>query len=128
MSDVFINVTCPECENQETHSYIGAGRNKAICSKCSTSFDFLFVTIRSKRSRGNKQQRTRAFDIRVILQNKDEDFIQFERDEYDDIELRSKDSVVFIYLDDKIRIVSNVTIGLYTVLKKKKFFDKLGLW
>jgi len=124
--DNTLNVICPKCEHQESYLCKNVKNNLAHCSQCSTSFHFLYAIIRAKKSRGNKQLRTRIFDIRIILSNGEEDFIQFERDEYDDIELRSKDIVVFIYQNDKLRIINNVTINLYTVLKEKSFWEQLG--
>jgi len=126
-----VNVICPKCENQESQLYAGAKKIKAVCSRCSTAFEFLYATIRSKKSRGNKQQGTRFFDIRIILRNKDEDFIQFETEggydgSYDDFELRSKDLVVFVYLDNKLYIIQNQTINQYKKLEYPSFLDVLG--
>ncbi|MGB2517619.1 hypothetical protein OLL83_000389 [Shewanella algae] len=113
-----VNVVCPKCEKQEVHSYVGVEVNSVRCRKCSTQFTYLFAKIRAKRSRGNRKENNREFDIRVYLNDGSEKFFQFQKTGWDDIELRANDLVVFVFLNDNIRIVQNIGIGSYTMISK----------
>ncbi len=115
---VNVNVVCPKCEKQEVHSYVGPELDSVTCSKCSTQFTYLFAKTRAKRSRGNKKENTREFDIRVYLNDGSEQFFQFQKTGWDDIELRSKDLVVFVFLNGDVRVVQNIEIGSYTIISK----------
>lgn len=117
-----VNVICPKCENEEQHEYFGGRKKIVTCSNCSTAFIFLVARIRAKRSRGNKRNNTREFDIRIILNGGSEEFIQFTNSRYEDIELRSKDLVVFSYLGDKLRVIQNVSILRYTKISEPRCF------
>jgi len=109
-----INVVCPKCEKQDIHSFIGPNKQKTTCKKCSTDFHFLYATTRAKKSRGDRKSNTRELDIRVYLTDGSEDYIQFSKSGWDDIELRAKDDVVFSFLGDNVRVVQNIKIGSYT--------------
>ena len=123
MSDIDkVNVVCPKCENQEMHSYRGPYKDTATCEECSTKFSYVFAKTRAKKSRGSRKDDSREFDIRVYLNDGSEKFIQFKKSGWDDIELRSKDLVVFSFLGDDVRIVQNVGINSYTVISKPSCF------
>ena len=119
---VNVKIVCPKCDNQELHENSGVNKKIVTCSKCTTTFSFLFAKIRSKRSRGNRQNNTREFDIRVFLNDGSEDFIQFVKSGYNDIELRSRDTVIFSYLGDKLRVIQNLKISKYTKISEPQCF------
>lgn len=117
-----VNVVCPECKNQKVRSYRGPYKDTATCEGCSTKFSYIFAKIRAKKSRGSRKDNSREFDIRVYLNDGSEKFIQLEKSGWDDIELRSKDLVVFSFLGEDIRIIQNITIDKYTVISKPSCF------
>ncbi len=109
-----VKVVCPKCEDQNIYSFSGPNKETAKCKKCSTDFSFLYATIRAKKSRGDRKANSREFDIRIYLNDGSEDFIQFVKSGWDDVELRSKDGVVFSFLGDNVRIIQNIQIGSFT--------------
>jgi len=115
-----VNVVCPNCNDQGTHQYSGPYEEKAVCNSCAINFTFVYATIRVKKSRGNKRENTREFDIRIYLNDGSEKLLQFENSSSSDIELRAKDPAIFVFLGGELRIIQNVLIKLYTPISKPK--------
>jgi hypothetical protein len=113
-----VNVVCPKCEDQSVYPFSGPNKERVKCKKCSTDFSFLYATIRAKKSRGDRKANSREFDIRIYLNDGSEDFIQFVKSGWDDVELRSKDGVVFSFLGDKVRVIQNIQIGSFTSISE----------
>jgi hypothetical protein len=121
-NEVDVKVVCPQCEEQEIHTFLGPYKEPAVCSSCNSEFDFILANTRAKKSRGNKKEGSREFDIRIILDDKSEEFYQFTNSSYDDIELRSKDRVVLVFVDGNIRVVQNIEIGSYAIISDPSCF------
>ena len=126
MSDEnFVKIICPKCQHQQNKIAKSPYLNPANCEKCSEVFDFLYGIVRSKKSRGNKTN-IRGFDVRVYLLNDEEKLIQFVRDENEDIELRSKDHVLFIYSNDEVHALINTNIGQYSMIKNESLIKTIN--
>jgi hypothetical protein len=122
---VSLRFVCPQCDEQYTYELPGQdlaySKYQAItCGHCHKPFHPRVVTIRSKKSRGNKKLNAREFDVRIINLDTSEDLIQFVNYDYDDLQLSSKDRVAFIYADNKLRVVQNYTVNTYWKIKPKK--------
>lgn len=118
-----IKLVCTNCEKQHsynipTHELATQAYIPLFCPECNTNFETHIVTIRAKKSRGNKKNQNRTFDIRIINMDESEGLISFTNNSYDDFELRSKDQVAFSYEKDKLKIVQNFTISRYWTVNK----------
>jgi hypothetical protein len=118
-----INLICPKCEAQNTHMFLPrdlAGRSSQLieCPNCHQSFFSRIVKIKSKRSRGSKQNNSREFSVRIIEFSGAEDLIEFMNKGYDDFELRARDLAVFSFINNELRIVQNLTIHQYMKVSK----------
>lgn len=102
-----LNLACPVCNVNA----IAAGPSKQICPQCLEEFHIKPVTIRAKKSRGNKASHSREFDVRVKGANGAEELISFWSSNYQDIELRSADCVIFIKDRLGVRWIYNLTIA-----------------
>lgn len=109
---------------------------RLVCKQCGTEFRSEAVEIRAKRSRGNRSENRREFSIRAIVQERQlveldveldigpiavtepsERLIEFTNSAYEDIELRSKDSVIFSYVGHDVRLIQNLTINKHWSIK-----------
>lgn len=114
-----IRIICPKCESQfNINAPNGQSGIEHTCPKCSTVSQSLIVQIRSKNSRGSKKEGKREFTVRVYLPEGGETLIEFVNANYDDIELRSKDFVLFTYLNGQLKIILNYTINQYTKISR----------
>jgi hypothetical protein len=120
-----LRFVCPHCNEQ--HSYqlppedlIYKKYQTISCANCHKSFHSRIVSIRSKKSRGDRKLNAREFDIRVINPDTSEDLIQFVNYDYDDLQLSSKDRVAFIYAENMLRVVQNYTVNTYWKIKPKR--------
>ena len=118
-----LNLVCANCEKQSVQEITSGDlvtKHTHIirCPHCKKEFLSKIVTIRSKKSRGNKKQRKRSFDVRVKYFDGREDLIQFVNNDYQDIEFKSKDLAVFSYDKKTLKIVQNMTLNSYTKIKK----------
>ncbi len=120
-----IDLICPGCRRAAPASLSGhANGNIQQCTSCNIEFSSCLYTVRAKRSRGDRQAigGLRHFDIRVIDSAKNEHLIQFDNADWNDFELRAKDQVVFTYLNGELRLVQNLTIGVYYLVRRPKCF------
>lgn len=106
-----VNLVCPRCETQALHDLPPSGVAACTCPDCRAVFTTRVVTIRSKRSAGNKKQGTRSFTIRVEDLNRRDDLIEFVRPGTEDFELRSRDLAAFSSVDGRLQRVQNLTLG-----------------
>ena len=90
---------------------------KVTCQKCNRDFGSRVVKIRAKNSRQDKRANLRDYSVRVIDFSGGEDLIQFRQSGIADFELRSGDVAAFNYLDNKLQLIQNLTIGRYLSLK-----------
>lgn len=118
MSTTQVNLICPKCETQNALVISTAKSNyKITCQKCKRDFGSRVVKIRAKNSRQDKRANLRDYSVRVIDFSGGEDLIQFRQSGIADFELRSGDIAAFNYLDNKLQIIQNLTIGRYLSLK-----------
>jgi hypothetical protein len=111
---------CPKCEQQNGYMLTNVKNIYDLdCPNCHTRFVARIVTIRSKRSRGNKQERKRYYSVRVKHPTGHEDLLEFVTSYHQsDIELRAKDIVAFVYLKGKLKVVQNFTIRMYVKISE----------
>lgn len=116
---VDINIVCPKCEKQKTVE-ISESKSKYHyrCSKCHVMFYSIICRIKSKRSRGNKKDETRSYSVRGLDLLDEDVFFEFINASYKDIEIRSGDLAVFSFINDEVKIVQNVNLGLYDKVTK----------
>jgi hypothetical protein len=118
-----IKLVCPKCEGQFPYEVMPTKSVYNIrCPGCRRGFLSRVVQVRAKRSRGSKKENKRHFSIRVIDFSGGEDLIEFVNASYADFELRAKDMAVFSYLENKLRIVQNLTIGQYMTVSAPKCY------
>jgi hypothetical protein len=116
-------LVCPKCEGQFPYEVMPSRSVYSIrCPGCHREFLSRVVHVRAKRSRGSKKENRRRFSIRVIDFSGGEDLIEFVNAGYADFELRAKDIAVFSYLENKLRIVQNLTIGQYMTVSAPKCY------
>jgi hypothetical protein len=84
------------------------------------------VKIRAKKSRQNKSDNRRDFDIRVFVDDGNETMISFANSGIEDIEFRSGDMAVFSYFKGKLKIAQNLTIGQYSPFPVLSAFLRAG--
>ena len=114
-------IVCPHCSSQRPYQeVILQPRSTLTCKQCSKTFVAHLVTIRAKKSRGDKKTNTRQFSVRTIESNGAEEYIEFLNGSYEDFELRAKDKVVFIYINDVLKLVQNFTIHQYLTIYKPR--------
>lgn len=106
-----VSLVCPSCSQPSLHDIPAHGMADVICPLCQKGFTTRVVTIRAKRSAGNKKHNTRSFTVRTEDLNGREDLIEFIRPDSDDFELRSRDLVAFSYVGGRLHVVQNLTIG-----------------
>jgi hypothetical protein len=118
-----MRLVCPKCEGQFPYEVMPTKSVYSIrCPGCHRGFLSRVVQVRAKRSRGSKKENKRNFSIRVIDFSGGEDLIEFVNASYADFELRAKDMAVFSYLENKLRIVQNLTIGQYMTVSAPKCY------
>lgn len=109
-----INIVCPNCEAQNIQEIVQPiGMYDFTCPQCSAHFQSRIVTVRSKNSRGDKKNYRRTFSIRVYDAGRQESLVEFVNAGYSDFELRSKDTAVFSYHNNALKMVQNSTVGQY---------------
>jgi hypothetical protein len=113
-----LKIVCANCEEQNNYEVEKEGYYSLSCSDCEADFQVIIGIARSKRSRGHKPSQSREYSIR-FFQNGNDDFIQFESNCYDDVELKSKDIFVISSFDGKPRILANINIHKYWVINTK---------
>lgn len=118
MSNTQIQLVCPNCE---THTLFnlntGQSQNDVVCPKCKKAFVAWIVRVRAKNSRQDKRANTRAYSVRVIDLNGGQHLVEFQQKGIADFELRAGDHAAFGYVNNKLLIVQNLTIGKYLNLK-----------
>ena len=114
-----MKIVCANCEVQSDYNVSEEGCYSFTCPDCEMEFDATIGTTRSKRSRGHKPSLSREYSIR-FFQNELENFLQFESNVYEDVELRSKDIFVISSLDGVPRILANLNIQKYWVINTKR--------
>ena len=113
-----INLLCPKCEKQNLFSVSASqSNNELTCPDCKASFSAWVVKIRAKHSRQDKRANSRTYSVRVLDLTGREDLIEFSQTGIADFELRSGDLAAFSYLNNKLQIIQNLTIGRYLSLK-----------
>ena len=109
-----IQIVCPKCRTQNPQQVTTTqSRYNFQCPKCKTKFRSRYARIRAKRSRGEKKSNRRHFSVRVQEADGSETLLEFTNSKYEDFELRANDIAVFSYVNGKLKIVENKTIGLY---------------
>lgn len=113
-----INIVCPKCLKQNLYDYkLNQSLYNFQCKSCNIDFISRIAKVRSKNSKGYKKNNIREYSIRIIDFSNSEDIIRFDTyGYYNDIDLRSKDIAIFSYLDRKVIIVQNSTLGKYIQL------------
>jgi hypothetical protein len=106
-----VSLVCPSCDKQSLHEIPAHGVGEVTCPLCQKGFATRVVTIRAKRSAGNKKLNTRSFSVRTEDLNGREDLIEFQRPGTEDFELRSRDLAAFSYVGGRLYVVQNLTIG-----------------
>ncbi len=104
-----LTIACPYCSAATPAFRVVVGYNELSCAKCKKPFSALVAKIRSKRSRGNKKNGSREYDVRVIFDGQ-ERMVHFNGG-YTDIELRSGDIAVFSIANNRVCIVHNETVA-----------------
>ena len=117
-----VRLVCPKCENQDLFQARLSSTEEFICPNCKTQFISRIVRIRSKKSRGLKKEGKRSFSIRVTNFVGTEDLIEFENASYDDFEFKAKDVAAFSYLNQKLRVIQNMTINRYMKISRPSCF------
>ena len=114
-----VKLTCPNCSNV-SQLKLSPPRSRYIfeCDECEGEFECEVYHVRAKRSRGDRKRNRRDFDIGVIDLGDREHFVEFEVIGWDDIEMRQGDLIVLYYQGDRLAVVDNVTIGVYTAMPK----------
>ena len=112
-----VRLVCPRCEQQALHDLPAHGRARVQCPACAAEFDTRVVSIKAKRSAGNKKHDTRRFTVRVEDLNGREDLIEFDRSGNQDFELRSRDLAAFSSQAGALQVVQNLTLGRYMRLR-----------
>ncbi|KQB97881.1 hypothetical protein AL073_02860 [Loktanella sp. 1ANDIMAR09] len=77
----------------------------------------MLATNRAKRSRGQKSTNSRFFSIRYTIAGSDR-FVEFDSNDYQDIELRSKDVFILSYISGQVRVIQNLTVAAYWPINK----------
>ena len=119
-----VRLVCPKCEAQnnfEVESPIPLSK-QLVCPSCSTAFSSSIVTIRAKRGHNRPGSPGREYSVRVTNDAGTERLIEFVNSSAADIELRSKDVVVFSYLNNELRVVQNFTINQYYKVSKPQCY------
>jgi hypothetical protein len=112
------NLLCPKCTKQSAYSVsTSESANQLKCEHCKATFTAWIVKIRAKHSRQDKRANTRRYSVRVVSLAGREDLIEFTQTGINDFELRSGDLAVFSYLNKKLLLIENLTIGRYLSLK-----------
>jgi hypothetical protein len=93
-----------------------------VCRECQKEFDVLIAKIRAKRSRGNRKDNNREFDVRVTRLSGQEEFIRFNNAAYEDFELRQGDEAAFYYIGTALRSVHNLTIGQVYAISQRSCY------
>jgi hypothetical protein len=118
MSTNQIQLVCPNCETHTLFSaQSGQSQSNVVCGKCKKTFIAWIVRIRAKNSRQDKRANTRAYSVRVIDVNGGQHLIEFQQKGIADFELRAGDHAVFSYVNNKLLMVQNLTVGRYLNLK-----------
>jgi hypothetical protein len=103
---------CPHCRKRvDLEVEPPESRYSVECDHCNKSFRARIVTIRAKRSRGDRNANSRAFSIRAITASGQEEFLEFSNASYEDFELRQGDEAGFLFVNGEVRVVHNFTIG-----------------
>jgi len=118
-------LVCFRCDRDFPLVASPPGRTRAAyvwarCPDCRREFDVQLVTVRAKRSRGNRRGNTREFDLRVLLADGRERLLQFWNAAYEDFELRQGDELALYYDGRTLRAIQNFTIGEYYVIERRK--------
>jgi hypothetical protein len=108
-----VSLVCPSCSRESLHEIPAHGVADLTCPLCHKGFATRVVTIRAKRSAGNKKLNTRSFSVRTEDLNGREDLIEFQRPSTEDFELRSRDLAAFSFLGGRLHVVQNLTVGRY---------------
>jgi hypothetical protein len=107
-------IVCPKCEAQSAQSITGSNKSLSVrCPKCREAFHCHVAIVRAKNSRGNRSKNTRYFNVRIHEVTGGESLVEFTKSGWGDIELRSRDVVVFTYWKGRVAIVQNLTINRY---------------
>lgn len=103
-------IRCPKCG----HCLLQSNPQQwtFTCPKCRQRFRSMLVKMRAKRSRGNRDNNSRWFSLRVYTAT-GERLIEFMNYEWGDFELRSGDAVIISYIDGRVAMIQNFTIGRY---------------
>jgi hypothetical protein len=117
---VAVPLICPNCKVQSAYE-ADPGWNQLTCPSCKKRFKTLIGMVRAKRSRGNRKNQSREFDVRVRTGEYQEELIQFTAAGYEDFELRSSDAAAFSYYKDTLYIVHNFKIGRYMVVRQPNY-------
>lgn len=117
-----MKIVCPKCESQNSFDILDLGEFNLKCPSCSKEFQSIVVKIRAKKSRQNKSDNRRDFDIRVFVDDGNETMISFANSGIEDIEFRSGDMAVFSYFKGKLKIAQNLTIGQYSPISSPLCF------
>jgi hypothetical protein len=116
-------VVCPKCSNQfSLNVNPPQWRFEGPCPKCQRAFRCEFYTIRAKRSRGYRRTFSREFHVRVVDGSGTEHLIEFVNRAFADFELRQGDEAIFIYYRDQLRLIQNLTIRQYFVVRNSLCF------
>lgn len=117
-----VRLVCPKCEHQNLFKTQLTSADEFVCPNCRMQFISRIVKIRSKKSRGSKRENKRNFSIRVKDFSGTEDFIEFDNASYDDFEFKANDIAAFSYLNNKLRIVQNLTLNRYMKISRSWCF------
>jgi len=118
MSNNQIQLVCPSCETATLFNvHTGQAQNNTVCPKCKKAFVAWPVRVRAKNSRQDKRANTRAYSVRVIDVNGGQHLIEFQQKGIADFELRAGDQAVFSYVNNKLLMVQNLTVGRHLNLK-----------
>jgi hypothetical protein len=111
-----VRLICPHCDKQVLYEIPSHGMAAITCASCARPFDTRVVRIRAKRSTGQKSANTRTFSVRADTLDGEESLIEFMRPSNEDFELRSRDLAAFSYIQGRLAVVQNLSVGHYMKL------------
>jgi len=118
-----ISIVCPKCDRQNSQQIDLEHSSQSMqCPDCNKSFKSRIVKIRAKRSKQSKKENKRDYSVRVTEADGREDLIEFTDASLYDFELRSGDAAIFSYIDEKLKVVQNLSISKYLSVRSPSCF------
>ncbi len=106
-------IVCPNCKGESTQMVdLQRVDHYFSCPNCHVNFMTSLFTIRASRS-NSPSGIGRDYSVRVISASGQENLINFLTLGVEKIELRSRDLAGFTYLENRLMVIQNLTIGQY---------------